>query len=470
MAARSRVAGPTLGAAAALIVVAGGLAIGLAPMSDNSFLTHLATGRLILDRGSVPSTDPYTFTAHGDAWVVQSWFVSVVMATAERIGGMEAVRALVGVAGATLAYLAWRMLAPAEAILLRLALGALFLLVASGQWSERPFMVGLLCFALTMRAAAGAMDPRWLLPVGVLWLNCHGSFPLGVVFLVVGLAGGRLDGSRELPEARALLWLLGGIALGAAGPLGLRGLLFPLDLLGRGEVLQHVVEWQSPAFTSIGERAFLVQVVLAVVLLARRPSYRGAILLVVFTAAALVSSRNITVASLVLLPVMAQGAPVVGTLRGSDRSAIARPLALVGASLVVVVAVVRTSEPPLALERYPVDALAFLDGRGIDLAEDRLAAPDIVGNLLELIYGAGERVFYDDRFDMFPASVSDAHLALVRSSPDLRSELLQHSIDVVIVGRESPAATWMAADPDWRLAYSDELWVAGCRRGAHACG
>lgn len=461
---------PTLGAAAGLLIVAGGLAIGLGPMSDNSFLTHLATGRLILDRGSVPSSDPYTFTAHGEPWVVQSWLASLGLATAESVGGMETVRMLVGAVSALLAYLGWRLLAPAESILARLALAVLFLMVASGQWSERPFMVGLVCFALTMRAAAGAIDPRWLLPVGWLWVNSHGSFPLGISFLLVALVGRRLDGGGSGPELRALPWLLGGSVLGAVGPLGLRALVFPLDVLGRREVLQHVVEWQSPAFTSVAERAFLLQLVVAVVLLARRPSYRSALLFGVFVAAALVSSRNITIASLVLLPIMAEGAPSGGTLRSSDRIGIGRPLAALGLALVVAVVAVRTDEPPLTLERYPVDALADLDERGVDLVQARLAAPDIVGNLLEYVYGEGRRVYYDDRFDMFPQEVSDAHLALVSSGPQIRQHLDDARIDVVVVGRDAPAATWLAADPEWRVLFSDERWLSACRRGSRLGG
>ena len=41
-----------------------GTAVGLIRLHDNSFLTHVATGRLILAHG-VPTTDPYSFTAFG---------------------------------------------------------------------------------------------------------------------------------------------------------------------------------------------------------------------------------------------------------------------------------------------------------------------------------------------------------------------------------------------------------------------
>ena len=80
-----RITQPTLGGALGVLFVGAGAAIGLRSLADNSFLTHLATGRLILDSGSVPSHDPYTFTAAGEPWTVQSWLASLLYAVAEDV-------------------------------------------------------------------------------------------------------------------------------------------------------------------------------------------------------------------------------------------------------------------------------------------------------------------------------------------------------------------------------------------------
>jgi hypothetical protein len=133
--------------------------------------------------------------------------------------------------------------------------------------------------------------------------------------------------------------------------------------------------------------------------------------------------------------------------------------------LVLVIAV-RTGQPDFNLRAYPVDALAYLDRRGIDLEDRPTATPDIAGNFIESVYGAGSRVFYDDRFDMFPKDVSAAHLSLVRSGPGVRDALDDHDIDLVVWGRESPLSQLLIADPAWRALYSDEGWMVLCRRGA----
>lgn len=470
MSARGSITSPSLGAATGFLLTALGLAIGLRSLADNSFLTHLATGRLILERGSVPSTDPYTFTAAGEPWVVQSWLASVLYALVERLGGLEAVRLLMGVVAAGVVGLGWRLLRPARGLVGRLGLGALLVAVGSGLWTERPYMLGLLAFALFVLAIEGGLHPAWLLPIAWAWVNTHGSFPLGIVFLVVATLGTRLDGGDASLGLRCLRWAVGGTLAGAVGPLGPKVLLFPLDLLQRQELLANVVEWQAPAFTSLSQRAFLVQAMVAVVLLVRRPSYRSGLVLVVFMAAALLGSRNIVVASIALLPGMAISMGALGSLRSESRTASARVLAALAVAAMVGVTAVRLSLPSLDLDRYPVDLVAYLEGRSIDTREVRLAAPDFAGNFLSFVYGAQGRVFYDDRFDMFPSEASEAALDLSLVRPGVFASLESYRVDLVAVTRSSPMTLVLSGVPEWRSLYQDEQWVLSCRRGVDLGG
>lgn len=456
---------PSLGAAAGLVVVVAGFVVGMRPLRDNSFFTHLATGRIILDSGSVPTADPYTFTAPGADWLVQSWLASLLYAAAEAVGGANAIRVLMGVTAAALVAVAWRLTRPAVALIPRLTLGVLFVVVGAELWAERPLMLGLLALSAVLLAANGSLDPRWLVPIGWLWVNVHGSFPLGVAYLLVAWQGARLDGAPTGRERRALGWLVLGVLLGAVGPLGLAALTFPVELLQRHDVLQHVVEWRSPDFSSLSQRAFLLQLALVLLALVRRPSARSGLLVVVFTAAALLGARNITVASLVFMPILADAAPQWGSLRSGVRSGLSTAVAATGVAAALVFGAARLDQPAFALRGYPVDALAFLQANEVDLRDVRVATQDVVGNLMGLIYGPAEIVFYDDRFDMFPTEVSDAHLALLRSAPSLRGDLDRYGIDVVLWERTTAAAQRLIADPQWRVLYGDERWVIMCERG-----
>jgi hypothetical protein len=447
-------------------VVAAGWVIGLRPLGDNSFLTHLSTGRLILETGSVPSSDPYTFTAVGVPWVVQSWLVSVAYATAERLGGLDGVRVLVGAMAAILAGLAWTLLRPAKGVVVRLLLAGIFLTIGAGMWAERPFMVGLISLALLCLAMEERLDPRWLLPIGWVWVNAHGSFPLGIVLLVVAFVGQRLDGTPTSRTVTCLKWVVPGMLLGAVGPLGPRVLYFPVQLLQRQDMLSQVIEWRAPTFDTTSQRLFVVQLVLAVVLIARRPSYRSALIVGAFSGAALLGARNVVIASLVMLPIMAAALADVGTLSSSDRPRAARVAGLAGVAVVALLTVARFNQAPLDLGKYPVGTLAYLEESGIDTREVRLAAVDYVGNLMDFVYGPERRTFYDDRFDMFPDDLSNAQRAVVTGAPTLRRELDRYDIDLVAAQGDSSTGQLLTTDPAWRVLFLDDDWVLLCRRGA----
>ena len=442
------------------------LGLGLAPLADNSFLTHLATGRLIIDLGHIPTTDPYTFTAHGADWVVQSWLVSLLFGGADRLAGGDGVRVVVGLLMVAVFAVAWRLSRPAEGLLVRVAIGALVVGVATQEWSERPLLVGLLALGLTVLAGEGDLDPRWLLPLAWVWVNSHGSFPLGVAYLVVVALGRRLDHLDASVELRCLRWLGAGVLLGAVNPLGPRLLLFPLKLLQHQDVLRKVTEWQAPAFQDAGERIFLLQVIVAILAVVRRPRYRNALVVAVFLAAALLGARNVAVASLVLVPVLADAWPSVGSLRSATRDGLARLVALAGVAGAVAVVVVQLGQPAYALEAYPMRSLRQIDRLQIDLEDVRLASIDRVGNLLELREGPGRRVFFDDRFDMFPDRVAEEAFDLTLGRPSSLGILDRGEIDLVLWPRAASLSTVLGASVSWRSLYDgDEDWVLMCRVG-----
>jgi hypothetical protein len=57
---------------------------------DTDELWHLATGKLIVETGSVPARDPFTFTAGDAPWVNTNWLAQVLLYGTWRLGGFEA--------------------------------------------------------------------------------------------------------------------------------------------------------------------------------------------------------------------------------------------------------------------------------------------------------------------------------------------------------------------------------------------
>jgi hypothetical protein len=358
----------------------------------------------------------------------------------------------------------WTLTRPARGLVARLAICVVGLTLGATIWAPRPLMVGLVLLGVTLLVAERRLPAPVLVPVFWLWVNSHGSFPLGLVALGCFALGSRLDGERRPSELRPLMWAAIGTVLGAINPLGPVLLTFPVSLLQRQDSLSAVVEWQSPSFAQTYGRAFLVLVLFAVAALVRRPSWRSAVPFAVFLAAGLIATRNLPVAALVMTPGIARGAEGLGGLTGELRSRVTAVLAAVVIVIGGLAVAGRLGEPDLDLRDYPVDAAAWLDQNGLLGPDTRRAHSDVTGNYLELLLGDRAAVFSDDRVDMYPADVVDDEITLLHAGPEWRSVLERWDIDVVLWPRGAALDEFLAADSGWRLAYADQGWVVYTRR------
>jgi hypothetical protein len=442
------------------------MAIGWRPIVDNSFFTHLATGRLILEDG-IPRSDPYSFTVPGRAWVVQSWLASTFWGAVERMAGPRGIHLTIALLSGLLAYLVWRLTRPARNVLVRVACAGLVLGIGSTVWSARPLLFGLVFFALVLVMLE---EPRWhpalLVPLFWFWVNIHGSFPLGVALIVFTLAGRWMDDRRRPARESALLgFAVGGVLLGALNPLGPRLLTFPIELLGRSEQLRYVIEWQSPDFSTTWARLFLVQLAVAILAMVRRPSYRLTVPSIVFVAAALVATRNVALASLVLVPATAHGLVGFGSLDSRHRiGSIGRVAVVAVAGLFAVVAVEGVSGPVYDLSDYPVRTLAWMRSEGLLDADRRVATSDTTGNFLEIALGKDARAFIDDRYDMYPPDMVEQLADLTFLRPGWSAALDEHCVDVVLWEASSPLGLTLLESADWAVRYSNGSWLVAERR------
>ncbi len=456
--------------AAVVAVIA--VRLGSAPLGDNSLFTHIATGRRLV-RGDIGSLfggwpDPYSRVSAGEPWVVQSWLASVLLGTADAVAGGVGVRLLFGAVMAALVLAVWRLGRPGG-VTVQVGTTVLALTIGATAWLQRPLLFGLLALAVLWLVAEERRDARWAAPVMALWVNVHGSFPLGLVLLAARAAGRRLDGEDLAHDRRLLGWAaLGTVVGGVANPVGPALLLFPLRLLSRNEVLQYVVEWRSPNFADGWTRLFLVLVIAAIVGLVRRPSWASALPTIVAVVAALLATRNIAVATVVLVPAVARGLAGVGEIDG-DAAATgawrAVPAVMVVALAAVVVGVGRTDD--YALETYPVPAVEWLESRSLLDGSVDVVHQDWVGNYLTLTQ-PGFPVHIDDRFELHPPSFVTSYRTLVVGGPEWRESV--GDSPVVLWQRGTPLEAIMREAADWRVAWEDDDWFVACRRDVAACG
>jgi hypothetical protein len=446
-----------------LLLAIVGLRIGIDSLHDNSFFTHLATGRLILDDGAIPSADPYSFTAFGDPWTVQSWGASVIFAGLEQTVGLVGIRVVVGLCAAAIAALVWRLTSPAEGVVGRLAIAVPVLAIGSGFWVERPLIFSLLFLLAVLFALEGRLDARWMLPLFWAWVNVHGSFPLGLIAIGTYGLGRLLDRERPATELRVAAWAVAGTVLGGlASPVGPELLTFPISLLQRREAFAQIVEWQPPTWQQPDELFFAAQLAIAVALVALRGRrWRNVVPIVVFAGLSLQSTRNIVHASLVMIPAMAVAARGLGTIDSRRSLPVLRPVRAALVALAAVVLGIGLTLPDTNLVDYPVEAAAFLRDEGLLDLDDRVVSRDFVGNYLEVRYGPDEvRVYIDDRVDMYPVEVIADYTTLIDPEGDYAGVLDRADATAVLWDTDSDFGDWLE-DPanGWEVVHRGELWM-----------
>jgi hypothetical protein len=445
----TRNGGVTLGVAVGAVFALVGAYVGSGRLSDNSFFTHLATGRIILDHG-VPSTDPYTWHAAGESWTVQSWLASLIYALLDESMGLVGPRMFHMVLAATVAVGTWWLSRHCVSLVMRVAVAGLALATGGFFWVERPLMIGLACFcALWFLADRG---PLWaIVPLMWVWVNSHGSFPLGVALVVCLLVGRLMDrGDASRPWRVVGLTVLGTLLGGVLSPVAGTILVFPLTLLERTDQLQAVSEWRSPNFADWGPRLFLAMLLLGLMAARRVDRWELIVPAVVFSGAALLGARNVPLAALALTPLLAAGAPVLGTLRASDRSRFGRVLLGVSVAGFALLTISMPMDDHLDLSTYPLTEILALEDEGILPDEGTTVAyRDTVGNYLEYRYGPQQNVFFDDRFDFYSSSTLQDMIDLHNGRRVL--EILdEYDIDVVIWEDETATADQLSATEGWQ--------------------
>ena len=442
-----------------------GFRLGVRPITDNSMLTHLRTGIDMALGGGIPRQDPYSWTAKGEPWVVQSWLPEWTYGLAHRLGGFRLVVLEQGLLMAALAWLMLRLVRAGSPS--RTAIGGLIVVgIAFRFWSPRPLLFGFICMALTITIVERRRSAWLLVPVVWFWVQSHGSFPLGLVWLAVRAAGEGLDWRGWPRDAMSYIGaFVAGLLVSVVNPLGFRILTFPFTLGDKREVFDKIVEWMSPNFHNGAGQIALVFLVPAMLLLVRaRLPWRDTVPVVAFLAAALIASRNMPIAAIVFAPVVGrtlrkpESAPARRGESGSEQR-INRALAVTLALAFVLFGASILSKPGLRLGPYPEEATSYLEREGLLTGAHRIAHRDFVGNYLELRYGGRLPVFIDDRYDMYPIRVSLDYRQLVEAKANALRILDERQVDVVLWDTDHAFPNLLVVSGRWREVHVDEDWV-----------
>jgi hypothetical protein len=413
---------------------------------------HIRNGDLILSSGSVPHTDPWSFSKPGEPWFAWEWGADVVMAWAHQRAGLRGVVLLYLV---LIAFASWLWMRLQWVYGGSFGLAALFaaplLTTVQLHWLARPHVFGWVCLLLALYCVERARY-GWLLPLAVLWANLHGSFILLPGLLIC-------YGFRH---RRCWLWALGCGAATLLNPYGWHVHAHIWSYLRNTELLSRIAEFQSFNFHTDGAGQVMVALLLVMagaVCALQTGRWPHALWMLGLVALALRSARGLPVLALAGLP-MANAAlssalavrwpeqfAYFARLRNWDRQVHGGALAAVLAVVFGLAALGSTAQFPPA--QFPVAALAHVPPTA------RLLAPDAYGGYL--IY-RGRNVYFDGRSDYYGAEFMKEYVRLVEVRPGYRAILEKYRFTHALLPVRYSLVEALTMQ-GWRELYRDEVSV-----------
>jgi hypothetical protein len=461
-----RVAVPVL---AGIGVFAGLLLLGNRMLADPDTFWQIEIGRRILDSGTLPHTDVFSFTMQGQPWISTQWLAQVCFAQAFALAGWAGpvvlTAASIALAFAMVAYVLEGHLDGMAVLVLMMAAFAL----ASPHFLVRPHALAMPVMVAWVAALIAAADrgeaPRlWWLPLMTLWANLHGSFVLGLALIAPVALDAMLNAQPPARMRLMLRWIVFGmLALGASclTPYGWNSLLAARNILNLGDALSMITEWRPADFSRLNAFEICLLLGISAVLFKGLTLPPVRILLVLgLLHMALAHVRNVTVFALLAPVVLA--APLAGRFPRLNTGLAAnlppRALIAVAAAGAVVLAGVA-----IALGRYAppagvAPAVAALKARGVSRV---LNDYDFGGYLIR----AGIPVAIDGRTELYGENfMLELDHAMTLKNPTMLFDVIdKYRIDATLLPPATPAVSLLDHLQGWQRVYADNVAVVHVR-------
>lgn len=441
-------------------------------LADPDIYWHVAAGRWIVEHGSFPHADPFSATFSGSPWIAKEWLSQLLLLGAYHAVGWNGVAILTAAAIAAafglLAVALLEKLDPVAALCFVLAA----IVLAAPHLVARPHALALPVMMLWSAGLVRALDARsapsfWLLPLMTLWANLHGGFTFGL--LLVGACALEALLVAEAADRKAVAWhwiRFGMLAVLAAcvTPYGVESILMTQRILGLGEALGLIAEWQPQDFAKFGPFELCLLGAVGLVL------YRGLTLppvriLVVLGLLhmALAHVRNAELLALVAPLFLAK--PLRDQLWPEQREVGAHLsrmlLASMAAIIVAATAFTTTQAVSPGPQVTPSAAVAAIKRAN---AGPILNDYDYGGYLIH----AGIAPFIDGRSELYGGRFIARHHRAValQNLPDFLALLDQYKIGATLFAPERPAVALLDRLPQWERLYADDIAVVHIRKGA----
>jgi hypothetical protein len=461
-------------------LVGGVFVVGRNFVVDPDLWWHIKTGQSILSTHHWPTTDPYSFTAAGQPWIAYEWFGDVLLALANRLGGVRGLdTSLILLGGAIMLSLYYYATLRSGNSKAGFACAATLLLLASPSFTLRPQMMGYFFLILTLialeRFRQGKTRAVWFLPlVFAVWVNTHGSFIIGLgallVYWVAGLVDLRWSGIEahrwtSAERIRLAFVFLLCLAVLPLTPYGTRVAVYPFDMaLAQPVNIASILEWQPMPFNLPGGKIFLGLLLLtfflqAVLRLTWRLEELALFLFGVMMACLHVRFLSLFVPFFapVFAAILARWLPPYE--RAKDRFALNAVLMAIVLAGMLRYFPAEADLQKIVAKQFPARAVEYL--RQHSVPGPMLNSYGYGGYL---VY-SGRAVFIDGRADVYERGgvLSDyMHISLLK--PGALAVLNGYGVRSCILARGEPLIVVLSASQEWTRVYSDDVSEVFVRR------
>jgi hypothetical protein len=445
--------------------------------SDPDLWWHLKIGEIVWKTHSIPRLDPFSFTTNGHAWIAHEWLAQATIYGAWKFGGYTGLMLWLCVVPSLLFVLLYGLCSlysgNAKVALLGGLTGWFF---ATVSLTIRPLHIGYLCLVLELLAIhlARSRNRRWLIalpPIFAIWVNCHGSFVVGLLVLgaywccsFFDLSMGSLVSRRWPANDRRWLGLAGLFCVCAlfVNPLGVHLVTYPFSFFfNQSHGMSYVDEWKPLDLTDARAIALIaIAVLIFLIALLRRAEFRleELVLLALGFGMAIRHQRMLFVFGILAAPVLSRlfaGAWDRYDPRRDHR--IANAVLMVGcAAVMFAVFPSREQLQEQVVKSSPVHAVDFI--RRTRLPGPMLNEYDFGFYLIWAL--PEQKVFIDGRSDVYDWNgvfEEMARWARVQENPTLL--LNRYGINYCLLRKTSPMSYVLPFLPGWKQAYADELAV-----------
>ena len=436
---------------------------------------HLRNAEYLLTHGHTPQFDIFSYTAQGYPLLDHQWLAEIPYYLAWRLGGLSGLLAftfgLLTLIHFAMYYRAWRESGNLKAAALVCCLS---IFLTSVSFAPRTLLFSYVCLLILLllldRYRRAGKSPLWAVPLlFCLWINCHGSWPLGFIVLGIYIVSGLVEGawgqieftrwtSRQIRQL--LVTTAASVVALFVNPFGYKLVLYPYEMSVRQKLnVAFADEWASVDFHDPHGKVVLILlgVVFLGILLSGKKWKGEEVLLAGFALySGLTHVRFLVLVAILLTPLLAK----MFDFLPPYRSEIDKPwlnAAVIAVLLAILIPYVPSRDDlRRGVEaRFPTQALDFARAQGLQ------------GNFFNAYHWGGYMIYYAPEYKTFIDSRADLfeYTGVLRDY--LNAEGFRDSLQVLdkyrvryaLLPVNDPLGYLLKNTDRWKPLYSDDVAV-----------